>query len=253
MRSDGTRRQRGFALVLVLWALAVMTVLALSYQHSVRNEIRITARLTQAAEARAIARAGVWLGVRALLDRTARGGELLAPLNEPFTEGVIALRFQDQEGLVDLNAAGADLLEATAKAAGADAPAARDLAAAIVALRGEGAGLAGAQPTPLRSVAALRALPGMTPALFARLRTFCTVHSGRYGIDPRVAPAALARAVTATALHIQTSRRLIAIASEGSQGGATQRIEAVVRLGGPVEQPFSLYAWREGILAEEED
>lgn len=251
MASDHRHAQRGFALVLVLWVLALMTVMTLSYSRAVRTETRIAGHTMQAMKARAIAQAGIWLGVRELLDRNARANDAAQPLVTSFAEGSVTARFLDQEGLVDLNAAGADLLELAARAAGIDPANARDLVATLIAHRERRApprnNTGESRPTPFRSVEELRDLPGITPDVFARLRPLVTVHSGRYGIDPQVAPAPLAGAGATTAQQIQSSRRLFAIVSEGVIGDATQRVEAVIRLGGPIQQPYAVYAWREGL------
>lgn len=236
--------------MLVLWTIALLTLMTLSYHRAVRAEIRNTTRTVGAAQTRAIATAGIWVGVRELLDRAARARPAATPLDTSFADAEVRLRFQDQEGLIDLNAAGADLIEAAAIAARIEPGAAHKLAAAIVAYRTPATSGNATEPVPLGTIEELRDVPGVTADLYVALKPFVTVHSGRYGIDPQVAPPALARAASVSQ-QIQTSRRLYAIVSEARTRTATQRIAAIVRLGGPPSQPVAVYAWQEDPEIEE--
>ncbi len=70
-RYDGAsgrpRGQRGLALVTVLWVLMLLALIAASFTRTTRTEINLTRNLIEAAEAEALADAGVYQAIYALL------------------------------------------------------------------------------------------------------------------------------------------------------------------------------------------
>ena len=58
MRMPG-RHERGFALLLVIWVLAILAVLAAGFAASTRSETRLARNLLEAARAQALAEAGI--------------------------------------------------------------------------------------------------------------------------------------------------------------------------------------------------
>jgi hypothetical protein len=64
-RSGG---QGGLALVVVLWVLVLLALMAASFTRTTRTEVNITRNLIDNAEAEALADAGVYRAVLALLD-----------------------------------------------------------------------------------------------------------------------------------------------------------------------------------------
>jgi len=67
-RARSGRSQRGFALLLVIWVLAILAVLAAGFAAGTRSETRVARNLLDAAQARALAEAGVALATGALID-----------------------------------------------------------------------------------------------------------------------------------------------------------------------------------------
>ncbi len=61
------RGQRGLALVVVLWVLVLLSVMAASFTYATRTEVNLTRNLIEAAEAEALADAGVYQAIYALL------------------------------------------------------------------------------------------------------------------------------------------------------------------------------------------
>ncbi len=61
------RGQRGLALVTVLWVLVLLSLIAASSTKTTRTEIYVTRNLIEAAEAEALADAGVYQAIYALL------------------------------------------------------------------------------------------------------------------------------------------------------------------------------------------
>ncbi len=67
------RRQRGLALVTVLWVLVLLALIAASFTHTTRTEINLTRNLIEAARAEALADAGVNRAILGLLAGGAGG------------------------------------------------------------------------------------------------------------------------------------------------------------------------------------
>jgi general secretion pathway protein K len=106
------RQQSGIALIVVLWALALLTALAASVTFTQRTEVQLNRSLLAQVEARQLARAGVHFAVY-MLQLTDQGqawevdGE-----SRPFRFGehLIRVAVFEEQGLIDLNRAGPDLL-----------------------------------------------------------------------------------------------------------------------------------------------
>ena len=108
MRSRRQRgAQRGFALVIVLWAGVLLSVIAASFAFSMRIETRLAGNLVERARAQAIADAGIRRGIVALLahgpgPRWIADGRLY---ELPFGDGTMGIRLLSENGKIDLNGA----------------------------------------------------------------------------------------------------------------------------------------------------
>ncbi len=335
-------RQRGVALIAVLWVLTLLAVVATAVTVDARTDMALARNAEAGARAEALADAGVMRAalmlmsrrpsnirdreeaadegadivadteeveapaLAELLERRAGSEALLAalplsdsdwpvdgsPLVLPLAGAVLSLAIQDVGGLVDLNSAGDELLAGLFVAAGLLDDEASDLAAAIRdyadeddLVRPGGAeaaayravGLAEPKNGAFQFPAELRAVLGMTPALFAAVRPAITVWSGRPGIDPRVAaPAALAALPVGNQAQVETlladratgserpqhglvgadaylsrSRgRVFAIRAEVlTEAGASFVREAVIRLSRRSGAGFQVYHWGRGAPA----
>lgn len=145
-RIGSLRRSRGIALVAVLWVIALLSTIAVSFVGSIRTETALTRNLVDNANAQALADAGVYRAVLALYrnfeeavaevetDQPEPDGPLaelyeaartagLEPLDGardlradgrtyvwPFRGGVLRIAIQNEAGKVDLNAARDELL-----------------------------------------------------------------------------------------------------------------------------------------------
>jgi general secretion pathway protein K len=194
VRAD-RRRQRGIALITVLWVLLLLSALAAGYSRSTRTDALITRNLVEGAQAEALAEAGIYRALAALLDPAddlllSGGGETVA---WTFGGGLIRLVVQDEAGKIDLNAAPGELLTTVFAASGLDDWQASTLADAVADFRDEdgdrrpaGAedpdyaqgGLAwGAKDAPFVHVDELAQVKGISATLFALLRPSVTVYT----------------------------------------------------------------------------
>jgi general secretion pathway protein K len=195
-------RERGAALLVVLWMLALLAVLILSLTSTARTELNVAHNQEETAQARAIADAGVTLAILATLDpspATQWPGTGEAH-NLRFGSGTIRVAVQDEYGKIDLNVAPPELLAGLFHTLALSETESERLVAAIMTRRDEALAqsMTGADTSAAASVLApqkpflaieeLRLLPGMTPTLYERLQPFLTVYSAQYGVNPLTAP-----------------------------------------------------------------
>ncbi len=188
-------RQRGFALLAVLWAGAFLALVAGVALHGARSQALVARNLTAMAQAQAAADGAVRLAIAGLLtdpaQATPRDGRVSTVVVGP---AAVAVSIQDAGGLVDLNRAPEALMATAAIAAGADPGAALAVARAVTGRRPPPSAPPPAAP-PFRSVHELAALPGVSPDLYRRLAPLVGLWSRQAGIDPSTAPAVVLAAL----------------------------------------------------------
>lgn len=198
--------ESGVALVLVLWLLALFTVMVGGYSATMRTETLLTAHQVQSARARALAEAGVWYGIRELSrpsteDRWKLDG---TPHTVKYGGGEFKVRLYDENGKIDLNTANDELLKNLLLTAGVSDNEASSLVQAILDWRDrdnlkralgaedddyERRGLDyGAKDGPFNSVPELRLVMGMTEDTYRDISPALTVHSHQRSINPATAP-----------------------------------------------------------------
>ena len=217
MRQRSNKQHRsaggGFVLIAVLWMLTLIALLTTALTYTARLNIRAGANLAANAEAAALADGLAWF----LSHRVAQGRFELGPHGSLATDGspvvcrlaadTVEMRVIDAAGLIDLNAAPLPLLQRLFEGLGIGVDAARAFAARVGDFRDaddvpladgaedaayRAAGLEyGPKNAPFATAGELDQILGMTPALYARLRSLVTVHSGSPGLSPAAIPAEL--------------------------------------------------------------
>lgn len=200
--------ERGIALIAVLWVMVVLAALAASFSTSTRTQVNLARNMVGAAEAEAIADAGV-VRAGAGLALTVRQGGLRADGTVyawRFGGGEARFVIEDEGGKIDLNAASRTLLRDLLEVAGAGREA--DLLAdAIIAYRrgglvqdpeaaasfgggageGDGAG-GGADGAGFAVVGELQRVPGMSGQLYRLIAPVLTVYGEQPEPDAGAAP-----------------------------------------------------------------
>ncbi len=211
MPSNGAptqRVQRGAALLLVLWLIALLTGLVGAFALTAKIEGLQGRVLQRGVIAEQAARAGLEYAVTRATDLDPRLAWVPdgRPYRWQFDQAELEIRLVDENGKIDLNLAEAPLLAALFVALGSEAGAADQLAAAILDWRDpdlltQPAGGAedpdyaaagrhyGAKDAAFEGVAELQQVLGMTPALYALAEPHLTVLSGRNRPDPAFASA----------------------------------------------------------------
>jgi general secretion pathway protein K len=245
----GNRRsgERGFALVLVIWGLGLLSLIAVTVITAERYRILAAANLIENAKAEALAEAGVNLVRLELVSALAgaSSGKFRfvttgAPLLCNMPNGVpAALAIEDEGGKVDLNAASPKLMSALLRGFGAGFDQADRLAAAIAefsrpstdAVLDEAAFRAyaadgrnyGPKKGPFESVLELDQVVGMRPDLLRSILPYVTVYSRKSGVDPRVAAPALLAALAGD----DPARVAQLVGASGSDGAREAAIRGV--------------------------
>lgn len=278
-RVEGRYKDRGIALVLVLWVLILLGLIAASFLRESRLGTNLARNIAENAKAEALADAGVSRAMLGLLD----GNPATAwrangtPYRLSLGDGIIEIRMMDESGKVDLNRAPAPILLGLLQATGIDAERAGSLADAIYDFRDadhdrrplgaedpdyQAAGLhAGAKDAPFDDAEELMQVLGMTRDLHDAIRPYVTVHSGRSRINlltapdfvlgaiPNLTPEQLdkIRADRAEGARLERVRLdIVTVRAEArtNAGGAFIR-EAVLRRSGDAASPFRILEWRQ--------
>lgn len=243
---DPGRRQRGAALLIVIWAVILLAGFVAGVLATGGSEAALSASMIDAARARHLAAAGVQRAVLALLDPAERGKLQLA---QPVTfamrlsdDASISIRIKDSCGGIDLNWAAPELLRAYALAAGMPPAAALGFAKAVTDGRGPG------PQTHWQSVGEITALPGMSAALLAALAEGLTVNCRDAGADPGRAGVLVKQALLLAggeAAHGGVSHQLayevLSVAQLSS--GARAAIMASIWLTVEPGAPYRITAW----------
>lgn len=212
--ANGPRSEQGLALVLVLWAVALLAVLAASQLVDARSGIALVRNQVAVAQARALADAGINRGILELITGRARTQwpSPASVVQWAFGDGVVRMRVENEFGKLDLNSCAPSLLKRLITGLGVQSDAADHLVDAIEDFRDSddikrvngaeradyvAAGLPyGPKNEPFASVEELQQVIGMTPALYARLAPYLTVYTGRAYVDMGVASRELVQLLT---------------------------------------------------------
>ncbi len=268
-----SRRQRGFALLIVLWALVLLSLLVTHMTSAGRAETRIAANLAGNAEAEAAAEGAVYETVFRLLDFSPGkhweidGKERKLQLDR----GTAVIRIESEAGKVNPSTASPELLAALMSSAGVDTTLSAKLGSAIADWREAGdnprpngaklpqyqaAGLDHGPPgEAFESLDELGRVLGMTPEILARLRP----HLSLYQLgdpDPKqadpVVRAALQRlpsGIQPAAAGDQSNGQLTVTITVDARmtGGARFTRRAVIRLGPGLDRGFEVLSWEQPI------
>jgi len=203
------RRERGYAMIAAIAAVAFFGYLALAAIAGSRSAVvAASAGLTRARLA-ADADAGTALAIHGLglTDPSRRWSVTGPPRQVTFRDARLTITIEDENGKIPINFIQAQRLQSLFELAGADPREIGGLVQSLLDLRGDSnpsghVGPAGAprmdprieaQRGPLSSVDELELLPGMTPALYAKIAPAVSVYASTLAFDPRTAsPLALA-------------------------------------------------------------
>ncbi|MDD2769517.1 MAG: type II secretion system protein GspK [Methylococcus sp.] len=212
MMPSRPRVHAGMALVLVLWMLALMTIMAGSFSLTLHRESELVSGIRGAAQARALAEGGIYYAMPMLVERdpAKRWKTDGTPYPISLGTGRLVIRVLDEEGKLDMNTASDAALRELFLQVTGDSDLAQKLPDAIVdwrdpddlkrtsgAERGEyqAIGKAGPRNRPFQVADELMEVLGMTAAVYQRIEPLITVYTGRDGINPAKASPEMLRVV----------------------------------------------------------
>jgi general secretion pathway protein K len=278
-------RQRGVALLLVLWACTLLAILLGGYAALARTE-GLQARY-QFAQTRAhyAAEAGVMRAFYQLQDPQVRGRWIGDGRVYTFQYDHAAIRVSaiNEGGKVDLNTATPEVLLGLFQAAGMTPLKAKVLAASVIDWRSapdptsglderDAAYLAagrdyGPRHGPFASVEELQMVLGVTPAIYRQVAPVVTVWSGNQTPDPNSAPTLALAAIPgmtpeqqqtieaarlksandpSLALNNGTTHSIQSEATLADGTSATVRVTIRAQPGQAGAQPYVVLRWQEG-------
>ncbi|MBF0154237.1 MAG: general secretion pathway protein GspK [Magnetococcales bacterium] len=273
------RKNRGFALVAVLWVIVVLSLIMMAFSADTRIEVKLVYNTIEHTQMMAIADGGIEIAIYSLLNSNSKNR--WSP-NGAFHEvkmkkGYLRINVLDEGGKIDLNMASKELLQRFFSSLYADLEIPPSLADSIIEWRDKNnlrqlnhdedadyreAGLAyGAKHAPFESVEELRLVLGMTDEIYAVVHPAVTVYSQQAEPDKKTAPVQVLKALSdlsETELNkilaerelskefdehpLESNIGVYRIQSEAkSETGVSFLRYAVVRLTGIKENPFLIY------------
>ncbi|AZE62087.1 MULTISPECIES: general secretion pathway protein GspK [Pseudomonas] len=232
------RRQRGAALLLVLWVLALLSVLLGGLAGWVQLESRQALWHRQHTQARLAAEAGI--------AQVMAGGHWVADgraIALTFDDARLQVRLRSERGKLYLVNAHTDDLLRLALACGATPAQAQQLVKALEARRKQGL-------APFRVLEEVRQMPGMTQALYSQLLPELTLWSDLDRPDPAFASALMRKALNLPRQNAEgvDPGQVLEIDSRAERpGGYQARLQLTVLLS-PAEdsaQPYRVVRWQE--------
>jgi general secretion pathway protein K len=198
---------RGFALLLVIWILALLAVLAAGVAADSRSGAIIARNRLTTAQARGLADAGVALAILGLIDPNpaTRWHAEGRPQSIQYGDGTARVAVQDEGGKIDLNTAPIELIGGLLDELGVEPDERSAITNGILERRREfappntfqasRAGLFGSPAAttdiakrPFADASELRMIPGVTRATYERILPFVTVYSSNFTVNPLTAP-----------------------------------------------------------------
>lgn len=239
------RRQKGVALLLVLWVLALLSTLLAGLLGWVHLQNRQALWQRQHTQAVLAAEAGIGMAVLAQLDRD--------PVrhwkadNQPhglrFDKAALAVSLGSETGKLDLNAAPAESFARLLVACGANPDLAGQVAQGLEQRRGGGR-------APLRMVEEVRELPGIGQPMYQCASSHVTLWSGMSAPDPRMTSPWLRQALGLPQAGPATEDAgpVISIRSQATlPGGYTTTLNVTLLLNPSKEgaRPYRVLRWQE--------
>jgi general secretion pathway protein K len=182
-------RQRGLALIVVLWATILLALIAAGVARLSRSDLNLARNLVESTKAELAADSALWTAVHAIVSGDPEAWRTDGTVYAwRFGGSEVRVRVTDELGRIDINAAPPELLAALFEAAGTEPDEATALAEAVVEFRNrdvEDDGLPvagrvfGGTVTAFALTDGLAQVPGMPPELQNRIAEAITVYTGQ--------------------------------------------------------------------------
>lgn len=255
-------------MLIVLWAMVLLSLLLTQLTSAGRNEAQLAANLRRAAEVEAAADGAVYEAAFHLLSAGAARWPPAGHYRITIGPATVMIDIENLAGRVNPNTASQSLLQALLLVVGVDRSVAAGIAASAMDWRSPGqmarangakapqyraAGLGYGPPNaPFQSLDELGAVLGMTPGIMARLSQHLSIYAPD-SPDPNLADAVVARAMLdsdeefPTAASPDGALTLAITATAAEAGGVVFTRYAVIAPGNPAEaKALAILDWRAG-------
>jgi general secretion pathway protein K len=221
----GRRRQRGLALVSVLWGISILSLIAAAMLTASVTSARIDRNVWDAAHAGAVADATVNRAILSLMDERGKRQPRVdgVPADSVYDRVPVRLWIQDESGKININTADKTLLQALFMAQGLSDGDAGSLADAVIARR--------SPQRPYHATDELLTVPGMSRGLYARIAPLTTAYGHAGSVNADVAPRDVLRVLPGMtdqsvddALKARETARAQALASDDT--ASAKRVQA---------------------------
>ena len=275
-----TTRQKGVALIAVLWVTAFLAAIASTVAHQSRTSLQLTKNRIDMLEMKQVAESAILLRIADEINSPSIAssslGELLIPA---LPEGVrVQLSIEDESGKIDLNSAPAVIIQSLFLEVGLEEDQSLSLTNAILDWRDEDdftrangaedveylkAGYSyGSRDADFERVEELQLVYGMNAELFSLVSPYLTVHTQDFGVNLSVASNLVQRVVSNAALLsqpledgelIEDQEEFTSLtqgyvynvnAKATANSGVNHQLSAIVRIErGNIYEPFTVLKW----------
>ena len=207
-------KHSGVALILVLWIITLLTMIAVSFLHTMRTEVNVVGNSLARIKAETLADAGLQRAIYELFKPQNTEGRWIADGSSRewrYRDIAVNITMQDEAGRIDINTVNPQLLRGLLLSQGLieddvlkmvdviadwrDADSQRRPRGAEVADYLEAGLNYGPANAPFQALEELGLVMGMTPDLYQRLAPLITVFSRQTGINEQIATRDVLRAL----------------------------------------------------------
>lgn len=275
-------RQNGVVLVSVLWVVAALSMLVATSLVEVRTDTQLTHAHVRMVQARAMAEAGIYWAIHALLKprRSVQAGLPEEPVSLVWGNSRVVIGIENEAGKIDVNTAATPLIESALAHAGIDPARAKSMSRQLAPdNRSTRAAVQTAQSfkNEFQSVEEFTDLLDAAPEIINRIIPWLTVYNGREGINPLAASREILSIVPGMSeqqveayLRQRDSRQariparnlnsryindrlssVYTIKAHSSMDGVTTTVGSKVRLSALRDRPYEILQWRTSLRFED--
>ncbi len=205
--------QAGFAMVIVIWVLSLLTIMAGSFALTMRRETVVITAIKESAEALALAEAGVVIAQQMLFTNESEQWHAEGSIYQvKFQDAKIRVRLFSEQGKIDINKADESLLMTMMSSTSAERTKQDEIVAAILDWRDsddlvhingaekqqyESAGLA-YHPSnkEFQLIEELQMVLGMDASIYKELEPLITIYSKRQQVNQKLASEEVMQVIT---------------------------------------------------------
>ncbi len=199
-------RNKGFALIVVLWVVTLLTIMGSSFALTIQRESAIISGLKEKSQAAALAEAGIYYAIMKLSikDKEQQWKAYSSLYEIDFDETDVRVQIADESGKIAINYAKKKQLQQMFSSVGVDEDEAESLTDAILDWRDknnikgengaekqeyEDEGLSyGPRDAPFESLEEIQMVLGMTTEIYKKLESIVSIYTKISRVNPKTAP-----------------------------------------------------------------